>query len=656
MKYNIYFIAFLLLFLSWNNLFGQNEVNPNQLKSKLIFKFGENIMWPQEQAIDTFIIGVIDINNPVLPYLLRLAKYKQIKNKPVVVRSYKNILFNSVPHLIILDSKFNSSIKRLRKFSFAFPILVVSSGLTNEEDIMINFVEQNDRLTFQINSENLIKQELTASSSLLLLGASVGDILNTYKLIDNKLLKAQKALITQQTDINSQYHKIDSINVVIGLQNKQFLNLEKLIKSKEDSLYLKELELSNQNSTLNLFADSINELRKMLAWKNLAFLKQEIDLLDKQRAIEAYNHILNRQKKEILSQTNELIVQKRFVENQNLKVQNQKRKDYYYIFVSLAFIVAFILIFIYVIRKNKYSKKIEIANAKVEHLERKLINSDYEVNSLKLNIDTIKVKNEEYFELAQITSLYVKKTQQALLSFFGELEFYFEAFNVLMAKDGNSSDFIFFHRQEASDLFSEKYILGIGDCVQDSIAGSFISLVASQILKESVILNPNAKLEALVDYMSFSYTKIMQRTFLKDNPFLNLSLLSLERQIGNKIHVKYVGAGQDLFCFRKKDMDILVIVADKNPIGQHSEKAAYNFKQTELVLEKGDMLYLCSNGMLNQKSPNGNKFGKDKLKELIINVGVLPLFRQREIIKSSFNSFIQNKELDADITLIGLRL
>lgn len=74
------------------------------------------------------------------------------------------------------------------------------------------------------------------------------------------------------------------------------------------------------------------------------------------------------------------------------------------------------------------------------------------------------------------------------------------------------------------------------------------------------------------------------------------------------------------------------------------------------LLNKGSILYLASDGFIDQNDETRHKFGSKKFHELLQNIQNLPLIEQKETLLKSLSEHQQNEEQRDDITVIGLKL
>jgi len=97
------------------------------------------------------------------------------------------------------------------------------------------------------------------------------------------------------------------------------------------------------------------------------------------------------------------------------------------------------------------------------------------------------------------------------------------------------------------------------------------------------------------------------------------------------------------------------IKGDKMPIAIHLVMS--DFTNHEFKAEKGDMLYLFSDGFADQfGGPKGKKFMYKQFKEILLTNCNKPMQEQNGILEKAINEWIGNSEQVDDITILGLKL
>jgi len=135
----------------------------------------------------------------------------------------------------------------------------------------------------------------------------------------------------------------------------------------------------------------------------------------------------------------------------------------------------------------------------------------------------------------------------------------------------------------------------------------------------------------------------------KDGMDIALCVIDLDRML-----MEFSGAFNPLYMLRNDELH--EIRGDKMPIGINAiiEKT---FTNHTIQLEKGDLIYLFSDGYADQfGGPDDKKFKYSALKKLLIKISSKPLKAQRNLLERTFINWKGDTEQVDDVLLIGIKI
>jgi serine phosphatase RsbU (regulator of sigma subunit) len=128
-----------------------------------------------------------------------------------------------------------------------------------------------------------------------------------------------------------------------------------------------------------------------------------------------------------------------------------------------------------------------------------------------------------------------------------------------------------------------------------------------------------------------------------------------------KNELQFSGANNPLVLIRKNDSgfqnrnNLEIIKPDRMPIGIYPEMCS--FKNNHLKVNKGDCLYLFSDGYQDQHGgPAKKKFRPGQLRELILSIYEKPMQEQQGILNITFENWKGEEEQTDDVLVLGIRL
>ncbi len=318
-------------------------------------------------------------------------------------------------------------------------------------------------------------------------------------------------------------------------------------------------------------------------------------------------------------------------------------------------------------RLNQAMDELKNANEEIksQNEEIKSQNDELETQNdyLAKQRDEISQKRDEIsHQKKQITSSieYASLIQKAVLATDNEIrEVTPEYFIIYRPKDIVSGDFYWFRNLEVGN---KKYrVFTAVDCTGHGVPGAFMSMLGTSFLNE--IANEN-KTEINAASILNGLRKLVKEhlhqetgdRMARDGMDTALCILDYE-----EMKLQYAGANNPMFIVRNgngtEEHKFEEYKADRMPIGIHI-KEKESFTNHEIDIQKGDIIYLFSDGYIDQfGGEKGDKFKMKRFRELIQTISVLPLEQQNEKLEQTLNDWMGEtyNQLD-DITILGVKI
>lgn len=273
--------------------------------------------------------------------------------------------------------------------------------------------------------------------------------------------------------------------------------------------------------------------------------------------------------------------------------------------------------------------------------------------------EIVEHKNKEILDSIN----YAKYIQNALLpseKIINELPV--ECFILFKPKDIVSGDFYWIHNNPISEKSVDEVYIAAVDCTGHGVPGALVSVVGNnglnRCVKEYGIHDTGKILDKLSELVEETFEK--SENELKDG--MDISLLKISSHLieksGKNIELQWSGANNPLWIIRKKENtapELVEVKADKQPVGKFMERK--NFTSHSLLLEKGDRLYLFTDGYADQfGGPKGKKFKYKQLEDLLLATFELPFIDQKNILETSLITWKGELEQVDDICIIGISI
>jgi ligand-binding sensor domain-containing protein/serine phosphatase RsbU (regulator of sigma subunit) len=278
----------------------------------------------------------------------------------------------------------------------------------------------------------------------------------------------------------------------------------------------------------------------------------------------------------------------------------------------------------------------------------------------------IKVKNEELKNANLIIAEknknitdsinYAQRIQQSFLSSESLLNQCLNDYFILYKpRDIVSGDFYW-----AFDL-PDRTLIACADSTGHGIPGAFMSLIGISLLNEishsKKMVEPNEMLDELRRIIICALNPQQLDSGGKDG--MDISLISIFKSTdSNHIKIHFSGGNNAMYLISPKTSETLElqdIKGDKQPVGFYSSMKP--FTQKEIIAQKGDMIYMFTDGYADQfGGTKGKKFMSKQLKKKLLEIYQLPAKEQSEVLNQTFVSWQGKQEQVDDVTVIGIKI
>lgn len=257
----------------------------------------------------------------------------------------------------------------------------------------------------------------------------------------------------------------------------------------------------------------------------------------------------------------------------------------------------------------------------------------------------INQKNKDITE----SILYAKQIQEAVLP---QREKLFrtkpDSFIFYLPRDIVSGDFYWFSTRE-NILF-----IAAADCTGHGVPGALMSMIGNeflyQITYQMEIQEPHLVLSELDKRIKQSLRQVGNEKEAKDGMDIAFCAINLENNI-----MKYAGAYRPLILLRNNG-DFIEYEAEKVTIGGFL-KTEKDFKSHTIQLQQGDIIYLFTDGYLDQFGGiKEKKFYMKGFKELLLKIYRLPMDEQKNILEKTFYIWKGDQKQTDDILVMGVKI
>jgi serine phosphatase RsbU (regulator of sigma subunit) len=465
---------------------------------------------------------------------------------------------------------------------------------------------------------------------------------NHYGHIYYDLNKTDEAIVhyKKATGIAHHYKMLDS--EITGLTH-----IAECYQKKNNNLvargyYLQALDLARQNHLMVEEADALKGMVNLYEteqdFKNGYFsLKQYKAIQDSIFTIEKMKSINNIEHKLQLTEKEKIIAEQNLsLEKEKVELASSKTKGLMLVAGLVIIGIAFVFLFYHNRRTTRLFSLIKKQKAEVE-----------------IQKEMIETKNKEvmdsitYARYIQGSMLPSEKSMNALFK---------ENFVLYKPKDIVAGDFYW------TECIDNKTFLLVGDCTGHGVPGAMVSIVACNAINRAVKEFKLSDPALIFDKVN----ELMQETFSKSDyevkDGMDAALCVIDHTT-MKLHIAaaynpvwIVSPPAIKTNLWEESWSLSQITADKQPIGKFEEEAS-PFQLKTIGIEKGEMLYLFTDGYADQfGGPKGKKLKYKQFQELLTKVASLPAHEQKAVLDTTIENWRGNLDQVDDILVVGIRV
>jgi len=173
----------------------------------------------------------------------------------------------------------------------------------------------------------------------------------------------------------------------------------------------------------------------------------------------------------------------------------------------------------------------------------------------------------------------------------------------------------------------------------------------NKIINENEVYSPAKVLEMLNE----GVIEALKQRESNNNDGMDVCLCCIEERSNGQFLLSFAGARRPLYLF--KDNEILELKGSRNHIGGSSIGLTQSpFEDAYYVLDKGDTVYLSTDGFADNPNPQREKFGSERIKTLLLLYGNSTMEQQKKFLVDELKTFQKNTAQRDDILFMGVRV
>ena len=319
------------------------------------------------------------------------------------------------------------------------------------------------------------------------------------------------------------------------------------------------------------------------------------------------------------------------------RLEAEKFKQRIIIFSGIIITLALLAVIFFVFLKKLRRQKNE--------LER--IGGELELKVEEINTQNIKITDSiRYAQTIQDAILPDKELIQEALS---------NLFILYRPKDIVSGDFYWFAKGYDKEKDRKYTYLAAIDCTGHGVPGAFMSLIGYTILNQIISKGNTFDTAEILESLNTGITTILKQEQHMNDDGMDVCLCRFEYLDEKHITLTFTGAKRPLYIVEKKNGQLQYLKGNNKSIGGYQKKGR-RFSSENIYLQRGDLIYLSTDGMVDQNNRENKKYGKRKFGDLLSRIYQKPISEQKIIFENELDDHQKDIEQRDDITVIGVEV
>ncbi|OJJ22946.1 hypothetical protein BKI52_00920 [marine bacterium AO1-C] len=498
-----------------------------------------------------------------------------------------------------------------------------------------------------------------------------------YQQLKDKLAQqqrdAQKKVLQKQVEVEKEESKLKEL-IAEKNQKEAQLKQSELERQKQDQelkLQQQELALLKHNQDLQKAELKNQQLEKERVEQLLALAEQE-NRVEKQRLLtekqkreaEKQKLIAAKEKAEKLQQTKALQAaqNEKKLQQEQLK-QEKKLRQYSNIALVLGSLLFVFVLFSFA-GSQRARRKLKQQNRKIQSQKEELQQNQDEILAQR---DFIEQKHREmefanhklmqnehvlrkaYDKISKSISA-AKTIQKGILPHPKKVQDILgEHFVIFEPKDVVSGDFYW-----VKSVNNYRFVIA-ADCTGHGVPGAMMSMIGKSSIDKVILIKNICDPAQILTQLHHEIKQALRQEETGNNNGMDIIVLRLDDLDEQRTQVTFSAAKNPLYYVESEQTEIKTLYGDRRSIGG-DQSEDIPFTNQEVVLSKGSLLYLGSDGFVDQNDVKRKRFGSKKLIRILEDCCEQGLEQQKATLMQALKGHMTETTQRDDILYIGVKI
>jgi serine phosphatase RsbU (regulator of sigma subunit) len=196
--------------------------------------------------------------------------------------------------------------------------------------------------------------------------------------------------------------------------------------------------------------------------------------------------------------------------------------------------------------------------------------------------------------------------------------------------------------------------VAVADCTGHGVPGAFMSMIGSTLLNEIINQKNIYEPERILRRLNMAIMQALRQGEKENRDGMDICLMRvMPTENENKLVISFCAAKRPLYLVENDTF--IELKGDRKSIGG-SQNDETEFVDKNIVVSKGTIAYLTTDGLADQNGPKRQKLGSGAVKEFIKSVYHKPFQKQNELFDEMLKDHMKGEKQRDDITVLAVRI
>lgn len=276
----------------------------------------------------------------------------------------------------------------------------------------------------------------------------------------------------------------------------------------------------------------------------------------------------------------------------------------------------------------------------------------YKIVAIETNISKLKnaeAKISEQNKHISSSINYASTIQKSILPEISYMSKYLNIFVYYKPKETVGGDFYWFYKSKTEE---DTFFIAVSDCTGHGVAGALMSMIGSTLLYEIVKHKKIYSPKEILKELRISIKSILQQTSVDKIEGMDVALCKINTNTKN---VVFSGAKRPLFVYYADKNEVIRYRGNLIQIGGNFNYDPSVLKNIEFSLNKNDVIYLTSDGFIDQNKRTRKRIGTQRFIKILTICAPKPIDEQYAFLDNYLYKWKGNEPQRDDITVVGIK-